>query len=71
MSGVYVNLSGREVDDALLKLHGMRKEEPKKIPPQLRYSSAIACSTDMRFQWNCLVPFYVDDKGLEQLVSIH
>ena len=32
MSRIYVHLSGREVDDALLKLHGMQKEEPKKIP---------------------------------------
>jgi integrase/recombinase XerD len=28
MAGIYVHLSGRDVDDALLKVYGMKKEEP-------------------------------------------
>jgi hypothetical protein len=30
MASIYVHLSGRDVDDALLKVHGIKKEETKE-----------------------------------------
>ena len=51
MAAVYVHLSGRDVDDAILKLHGLKKDEeeekpkPKKCPrcKQINPTSAYFC----------------------------
>lgn len=44
MAGVYVHLSGRDVDDALLKIYGMKKDE-KTEAEKFRPSNCSRCKT--------------------------
>ena len=63
MPKIYVHLSGREVDDALLQLHGMRKEEPKKIPT-LTPITCPRCDTKnlttVKFCSKCGLPLQIE-----------
>jgi tRNA(Ile2) C34 agmatinyltransferase TiaS len=42
MSGVYVHLSGRDLDGAILKLYGLEVEESK---PQISFKRCPRCGT--------------------------
>jgi len=46
MAAVYVHLSGRDVDDALLKLHGLKKDEHGAGQNLLTPKRCLQCSTD-------------------------
>jgi len=43
MASIYVHLSGRDVDDALLKLYGIKKEEDEKIETKLKPKECPRC----------------------------
>ncbi len=46
MAAVYVHLSGRDVDDALLRMHGVKKEQTEKPDGQLKLKPCPRCRTD-------------------------
>ncbi|HUW31079.1 MAG TPA: site-specific integrase, partial [Planctomycetota bacterium] len=46
MAGVYVHLSGRDVDDALLKLYGMKKEAGGQLASVLKPRTCSRCKTE-------------------------
>ncbi|MFH1394198.1 MAG: site-specific integrase [Candidatus Micrarchaeota archaeon] len=63
MAGIYVHMSGRDVDDAILRLHGIKGEEPEKKKvfrpvscvrcksensPSSRFCTKCGCSLDMK-----------------------
>jgi len=63
MPQIYVHLSGREVDDALLQLHGMQREDPKKTP-ELTPLTCPRCNTKNlamgKFCSKCALPLQIE-----------
>jgi len=45
MAAIYVHLSGRDVDDALLKLHGLKREDKTEEEGQLQPRTCVRCKT--------------------------
>ncbi|MGQ9469298.1 MAG: zinc ribbon domain-containing protein [Nitrososphaerales archaeon] len=61
MAATYVHLSGRDVDSALLKLHGLKSEEEKKDVLKLRICPRCGEKNDpiARFCKRCASPLDV------------
>ncbi len=55
MAGVYVHMSGRDTDKALLKMHGLEDETPKeaKLKPQKCPRCSIICKPTAKFCDSC------------------
>jgi site-specific recombinase XerD len=61
MASVYVHLSGRDVDDAILRMHGLKKEEEEDKPkarrcPRCRKVNGLQA----KFCYNCGAPLDVE-----------
>ncbi len=60
MAAMYVHLSGRDVDDAILKMHGFKKEEEEEKPRAVRCPRCRKVnSLQARFCYNCGSPLDV------------
>jgi len=79
MAGIYVHLSGRDVDDALLKVYGLKKEEPEKEKGVLKPKKCPRCGelnpADGRFCTKCSLVLDVEtavelDKKIKESIPI-
>ncbi len=60
MASVYVHLSGRDVDDAILKMHGLKKEEEEEKPKARKCSRCRKVNAShVKFCFNCGAPLDV------------
>jgi len=69
MAATYVHLSGRDVDNALLKLHHLTKEQQAEEPSVLELKPCLRCrennSPASKFCFKCGTP--LDEKHVYQI----